>query len=106
MPLATSSRTYESPDFGPLAAGPSNETLDEITLQPGSNPTDLTSPGATLLFVLDGQVDVQPGGGQTTALGSYDATMLQPGSSTAISDGSTQPAHVLEVEVIPAPAGS
>lgn len=106
MPVATSSRLFESPNIGPLAPGAYVETLKEITVAPGVPATDVGSAGTAVLVSLDGSVDVQPAGGSSIQLGARGATLLQPGASVTVTDGGAAPAHVLELSVTPAaPAG-
>ena len=104
MPLATSSRIYESPDFGPLVHGPFTETFEEITVAPAGT-AGVGSAGASLLFVLDGQVEVQPALGSSTKIATRGATLLPPAASAQLSNVGDRPAHVLEVTVVQAPTG-
>ncbi len=105
MPLATASRTYESPDIGPLPPGPYKETFEEITVAPAGAAANVGSAGAALLFVLDGQVEVQPAGGSAIQIGARRATLLQPGASVGVTNTGDRAAHLLELAVTPAPAG-
>jgi hypothetical protein len=54
-----------------------------------------------LLFVVDGQVQVDPTGGAQTRLATHGATVLKPGTSARLTDASDRPAHLLEVIVTP-----
>jgi quercetin dioxygenase-like cupin family protein len=106
MPLPTSSRTYESPNIGPLVAGPYTETIDEITVAPGGSAADVGSVEDAVLIVLDGHVAVQPAGGSSIQLGVHGSTVLQPGTSVQVTNAGDQPAHLLEFAITPMPPGA
>ena len=102
MPLPTASRVFESPDLGALP-GTYVQTLDEITLAPGGAAADVGSIGAAVLLALDGRVDVQPAGGSSTQIGAREATVLQPGAQVRLANAGDRPAHLLRLELTPAP---
>ncbi len=106
MPLPTASRKYESPDIGSLAAGPYMETLDLVTVAPGTGATEIGSAGATTLFVLDGRIAVQPPGGSPTQIGPSGSTLVQPGASVQVVNAGDGAAHFLRFAVTATPAGS
>jgi len=106
MPLPTSSRIYESPDLVALPPGPYVQTLEEITVAPAGATADVGSAGSGLLFVLDGQVAVQPAGGSPIQIGTRGATLLQPGASVQATNAGDRPAHLLRFAVTPAPAAA
>jgi quercetin dioxygenase-like cupin family protein len=106
MPLPTASRTYESPDIGPILPGRYVETMEEITVAPAGATADVGSAGSALLFVLDGQVDVQPAGGSSIQLGTHGAAVLHPGASAQVINSGDQPAHLIKFAVTAAPPGA
>jgi quercetin dioxygenase-like cupin family protein len=106
MPLPTASRTYESPDIGPLASGQYTETFEEITVAPAGAAAEVGSGGAALLFVLDGRVEVQPAGGSSIQIGAHAATVLQPGASVRVANAGDRPAHLLKFAVTAVPPGA
>jgi hypothetical protein len=105
MPIPTASRSYESADIGALPAGPYVETLEVITVTPGGAAADVGSAGTSVLFVLDGRIEVQPAGGSATQIGARGATLVQPGASVRVAPVGDRPAHVLRFAVTTAPAG-
>jgi hypothetical protein len=100
MPLPTSSRVYESPDFGALPPGPYTETLQEITLVQGTQPFEVGSTGVVVLLGLDGSVHLESADG-TSQIGAGGATLVRTGSSVRITDAGDAPAHVLSFSVAP-----
>lgn len=106
MPLATASRTYESANVGPILPGKYVETIQEITVAPSGVVSTVGSAGSALLFVLDGQVGVQPAGGSSISLGAHGATVLQPGASAGITNAASHSAHLILFSTAPMAAGS
>lgn len=104
MPLPTASRTYESPDLGALPPGPYAETPEEISVAPGGS-ADVGSPGAAVLLVLDGRVDVQPLGGSVIQVSAREATLLEPGATVSATNSMDRPARLLRFVLEPATAG-
>jgi quercetin dioxygenase-like cupin family protein len=99
MPIPTASRAYESPDIAALPAGPYVETLEEITVTPGGAGADVGSAAASVLFVLDGRIEVQPATGPSTQVGARGATLIQPGTVVRVADVGDRPAHLLKFAV-------
>jgi quercetin dioxygenase-like cupin family protein len=102
MPLPTSSRIYESSDLVALPPGRYVQTLEEITVPPGAEAADAGSASAALLFVLDGQVQVQPVGGSPTQIGARGATLLSSGAAVRVTNAGDHPAHLLKLGVVAA----
>ncbi len=105
MPLATSSRTFESPTIGPILPGKYTETIQEITIAPAGTVSNVGATGSAMLFVLDGQVAVQSTGGVSTSLGAHGATVLSPGASAGITNAGSQAAHVIMFSISPLAPG-
>jgi hypothetical protein len=105
MPLPNASRSYESPDIVGLPGGPYIETLEEITVLPGT-PVGVGSAGAAVLFVLDGTVQVQATDGSSMPIGARGATLLQPGTAVRLGNTGDRPAHLLKFVVNPGPPGA
>lgn len=100
MPLPTASRTYESPDLVGLPTGPYVETVDELTVAPGSA-VSIAAVGASLILVLDGQAVITPSGQAGATIGIHQATLVQPGSSVQVAAAGNRPARLLQFTVAP-----
>jgi hypothetical protein len=104
MPLPTASRSYESPDLGPLPPGPYVETLEELTVAPGVPAPDIGAAGGAVLFVLAGRVELQPAGETSIRIDVRGATLIQPGTSVRVANLGDRPARLLKFAVVPASA--
>lgn len=101
MPLPSASRLYESTDLAAMPPGPYVETVQEVTIAPGSS-FDFEPHGASLLLVIDGQAQVQPSDNGSSILLVHQAVLLQPGVSAEVTATSDRAARLLEFTVAPA----
>jgi quercetin dioxygenase-like cupin family protein len=99
MPLPDATRVYESPDLRGLSPGPYVETLDVITVPPGSRAAASREPGAEMLLVLDGGARVQIDGAQPIQLEIHQATLAQEGAMVTLSNSGATSLVVLSFRI-------
>jgi quercetin dioxygenase-like cupin family protein len=100
MPLPSASRLYESTDLAAMPPGPYVETVQEVTIAPGSS-FDFESHGASLLLVIDGQAQVQPSDSGSLTLAVHQAVLLQHGVTAQVAASSNGSVRLLEFTVAP-----
>ncbi|HCP62249.1 MAG TPA: hypothetical protein DIU14_07260 [Actinobacteria bacterium] len=103
MPLPNATRAYESPDLRSLSPGPYVETLEVITVAPGSRAAVSREPGAELLLVLVGGARVQLDGAQPIRLGVHQAALAQEGAMVTLSNSGAGKLTLLSFRVTAAP---
>lgn len=81
MPLPNASRTYQSPTFANVPAGPYVESLAEVTLGPNEEPAASTARGPTVFLVLDGRAAISVNNDERARIGHHEATLVQAGES-------------------------
>jgi quercetin dioxygenase-like cupin family protein len=101
MPLPSASRTYESPEFSSVPAGPYAESLATTTVEPRDQMTLSNAPGPVVLLVLDGRADVTVGNGPPTRLGHHDAALVQARESARVVNPSGSTLRLLGFSLIP-----
>jgi hypothetical protein len=104
MPLPDATRVYESPDLQSLSPGPYVETLEVITVAPGSRAAVSREPGAELLLVLVGGARVQLDGAQPIELGVHQAALAQEGAMVTLSNSGAGELTLLSFRVTAAPS--
>jgi quercetin dioxygenase-like cupin family protein len=104
MPLPDATRVYESPDLKSLSPGPYVETLEVITVAPGSQAAVSREPGAELLLVLVGGARVQLDGAQPIQLGVHQAALAQEGATVTLSNSGAGELTLLSFRVTAAPS--
>ncbi len=104
MPLPDATRVYESPDLRSLSPGPYIETLEVITVAPGSRAAVSREPGADILLVLAGEAHVQLDGAQPIRLGIHQGTLAQEGAMVTLSNSGAGKLILLSFRVTPAPS--
>lgn len=82
MPLPGASRTYESPTFSNVPAGPYVESLTTITLDPrGEMESAEAAPGPVVFLVTDGAAEVTVENDEPVRLDNHEATLVQAGDT-------------------------
>src|SRR5439155_20553310 len=104
MPLPNATRVYESPALRSLSPGPYVETLEVITVAPGSRAAISREPGAQMLLVLAGGARVQLDGAQPIRLGVHQAALAQEGAMVTLSNSGAGMLTLLSFRVTPAPS--
>ncbi len=104
MPLPDAIRVYESPDLRNLSPGPYVETLEVITVAPGSRAAVSREPGPELLLVLVGGASVQLDGAQPILLGVHQAALAQEGAMVTLSNSGAGNLILLSFRVTAAPS--
>jgi len=79
MPTPSATRTYESPAFSNLPAGPYVESLATTTIDPHGQVAMAKVSGPVVFLVLDGRAEVTAGSKPPVRLGHHDATLVQAG---------------------------
>jgi quercetin dioxygenase-like cupin family protein len=101
MPIPSASRTYESPEFSSVPAGPYTESLATTTIDPRDQMAVSNAPGPVVFLVLDGRAEVTVGNEAPTRLGHHQATLVQAGESVRILNPSGAALRLLRFALIP-----
>ena len=101
MPLPSASRTYESPEFSNLGAGPFVESLATMTVGPRGEGTESRATGAVVFLVLDGRADVTVGNEAPVRLGHHEAALVQRGDSYRVANPTGSTVRLLRFALTP-----